>query len=245
MTLDTAVNLTSGMMAAAFIQQSLEHLRPAVRLQERLLFVPRLFLSLLLLAASLGIQMPGIGPALLTLALVVNHLFILSLFNGPYNGGADRMSLLVLLCLTCTFNLSNPAWQELAFGYLGIQLLLSYLIAGWVKIKNPDWRSGKALRDVFLFSAYPAGENIRKWADHPRILFGAGWAVMLFELAFPLTFLSAPTLIAGLAIAALFHGANACLFGLNRFFWIWICAYPSILWLQERVMTAADRPPLG
>ena len=31
------------------------------------------------------------------------------------------------------------------------------------------------------------------------------------------------------------YGANACLFGLNRF-WIWICAYPSILWLQQRVM---------
>ncbi len=245
MTLDFAVNLTSGMMALAFIQQSLEHLRPAVRRQERLLFVPRLILSLLLLAASLGKQLPGMDPALLTLALVVNHLFILPFFNGPYNGGADRMSLLVLICLTCTLNVSDPVWKEIAFGYLGMQLLLSYLMAGWVKVRNPDWRSGRALKDVFLFSAYPAGENIRKWADQPRVLFGAGWAVMLFELAFPLAFLSGPTLMAGLAIAALFHGANACLFGLNRFFWIWICAYPSILWLQERVLASADHPPLG
>ena len=45
-----------------------------------------------------------------------------------------------------------------------------------------------------------------------------------------------PALIAALAVAALFHFANACLFGLNRFFWIWIAAYPSILWLNERVM---------
>ena len=59
---------------------------------------------------------------------------------------------------------------------------------------------------------------------------------MLFELAFPLTVLSRPALLAGLAVAALFHGANACLFGLNRFFWIWLCAYPSLLWLQERVL---------
>lgn len=234
MTLDTAVNLTAAMLALAFLQQSLEHLGPATRRQERLLFAPRLILSALLLAASLGV--PGLDPAVLTLALVANHLFILPHFNGPYNGGADRMSLLILLCLTGAFALPEPRWRELAFGYLGMQLLLSYFMAGWVKVVNAAWRSGRALRDVFLFSAYPAGENLRRWADRPRLLFAAGWAVIAFELAFPLTILSRPALLLGLSIAALFHGANACLFGLNRFFWIWICAYPSILWLQDRIL---------
>lgn len=236
MTLDGAVHLTAAMMALAFVQQSLEHLRPAVRLSERLLFVPRLILSLLLLAAGAGAPLPAAALSWLTLALVANHLLILPFFNGPYNGGADRMSLLILLCLASATTLPDARGRELAFGYLGMQLLLSYFMAGWVKITNPDWRSGRALRDVFLFSAYPAGENIRRWASHPGLLRGAGWAVMAFELAFPLTVLSRPALLTGLAIAALFHGANACLFGLNRFFWIWLCAYPSILWLQERVM---------
>ena len=236
MTLESAANLTAGMMALAFIQQSLEHLRPAVRLRERLLFTPRLLLSLTLLAAAIA------GPSLafllpwLTLALIANQLLILPYFNGPYNGGADRMSLLILFCLSCTYILPEPRWQELAFGYLGIQLLLSYFISGWVKIVNPDWRSGRALRDVFLFSAYPAGENVRSWGDRPRLVLLAGWAVMVSELVFPLTMLSRPALLAGLTVAALFHGANACLFGLNRFFWIWLCAYPSILWLQERLL---------
>ncbi|TZG25950.1 HTTM domain-containing protein [Sphingomonas montanisoli] len=236
MTFEEALQLTSAITALAFVQQSLEHLRPAVRLHERLLFAPRLILSLLLGTASLSAPSLGLSPGVLTLALVVNHLLILPFFNGPYNGGADRMSLLILLCLAGAYNLPEPAWRELAFGYLGMQLLLSYFMAGWVKIANPDWRTGRALRDVFLFSAYPAGENIRRWAAHPRLLLGAGWAVIGFELAFPLTFLSRPALLVGLAIAALFHGANACLFGLNRFFWIWICAYPSILWLHDRVI---------
>nr|WP_281375411.1 HTTM domain-containing protein [Sphingomonas jinjuensis] len=117
-----------------------------------------------------------------------------------------------------------------------MQLLLSYAMAGWVKIANPAWRRGEALRDVFRFSAYPAGENIRQLADRPRLLWVAGWAVMLFELAFPLAMLSRPALLAALAIAASFHLANACLFGLNRFFWIWIAAYPSLLWLQDRLL---------
>jgi hypothetical protein len=60
--------------------------------------------------------------------------------------------------------------------------------------------------------------------------------VILFELAFPLTLLSQEALIAGLVIAAVFHLANAALFGLNRFFWTWLAVYPAILWLQDRLM---------
>jgi hypothetical protein len=236
MTFDSAVHLTSAMMALAFIQQSLEHLRPAARLAERLLFAPRLILSVLLLAASTGLSPLGLPPSIITLALMMNHLLILPFFNGPYNGGADRMSLLMLFCLTCVYALPALHWREIAFGYLGLQLVLSYWVSGWVKIVNPDWRSGRALRDVFLFSAYPAGENIRRWARLPHLLRVAGWAVMGFELAFPVSFLSRPSLLAGLIAAALFHSANACLFGLNRFFWIWICAYPAILWLQDRIL---------
>ena len=28
---------------------------------------------------------------------------------------------------------------------------------------------------------------------------------------------------------------GACLFGLNRFFWTWLAAYPALVWLQGRV----------
>ena len=235
MTLAFAARLTALLMALAFVQQSLEHLtaRPA----ERALFAPRLILSALLALAILAPGLP-LSPPWLTAALVFNNLFILNFFQGPYNGGADRMSLLILLTLCATLWLPTPAWQERAFGYLALQLILSYAISGWVKIVNPAWRSGRALRDVFLFSAYPAGENLRAWSARPRLLLIMSWCVMLFELAFPLAFLTRPTLIAALAIAATFHAANACLFGLNRFFWIWLCAYPSLLWLQSRLLFA-------
>ena len=45
----------------------------------------------------------------------------------------------------------------------------------------------------------------------------------------------APAMIAGLVVAGTFHLANACLFGLNRFFWTWLAVYPAILWLQGRL----------
>jgi len=83
---------------------------------------------------------------------------------------------------------------------------------------NPEWRSGRALCDVFQFSVYPASESLRQWSKSPRVLFVMAWGVMIFELIFPLLLLSRISLIIALIIAAIFHFANACLFGLNRFF---------------------------
>lgn len=225
MNLDDAIRLTEILLAFAFLQQGFEHL--AASRNERYLFLPRILLSVLLL---LGIQTPWVCFGLLATALL-----ILNRFQGPYNGGSDRMGLLILCSLCLVHILPEPRWKENAFGYLALQLVLSYFISGWVKIVNPEWRSGRALQDVFLFSAYPAGENLRSLANHRRLLCAASWSVMLFELLFPLTLMTQATLMAGLAVAAMFHFANACLFGLNRFFWAWIAAYPSILWLQYRI----------
>lgn len=225
MTLPAALHWTQILMALAFLQQSAEHLRAGGA--ERLLFALRLILCLALLA---GWQAPWVCLALLLVALALLHRF-----QGPYNGGCDRMSLLILCCVTLA-GFTNERAQELCLGYLAMQLVLSYLMSGWVKIANPQWRKGQALRDVFAFSTYPVAENLRHWADHPRLLWVMSWAVMGFELLFPLALASRPSLLAALAIAALFHGANACLFGLNRFFWIWLAAYPSILWLQGRIL---------
>lgn len=228
MSLDLAIRLTETLLALAFLQQSLEHIR-APRNEQRL-FLPRIVLSVLLM---LGFHTPWICLALVVLALI-----ILNRFQGPYNGGSDRMGLLILCSLCLAHFMPSEQWQEYVFGYLALQLVLSYFMSGWVKIVNPDWRRGQALQDVFRFSAYPVSESLRVWADRPKLLLLMSWAVMLFELLFPLSLLMQTTLIIGLAIAAVFHFANACLFGLNRFFWTWLAAYPSILWLQHRIFAA-------
>jgi len=225
MSLELAIRITEILLAIVFIQQSLEHL--SAPRGDKILFLSRIILSLLLVL--------GFYTQWVCLALVINGLFMLNRFQGPYNGGSDRMGILILCCLCLANFAPSTQWKEYFIGYLALQLVLSYFISGWVKITNPKWREGIALQDVFLFSAYPAGENVRKWAGMPRLLFAMSWAVMLFELIFPLALITQQTLIAGLVVAATFHFANACLFGLNRFFWVWIAAYPSIIWLQQRI----------
>jgi len=226
MSLETALRLTEVLLALAFIQQGLEHLRGPR--DERALFLARTALCLLVIWGAAS-PWPLVGLAVLSL-------FILRRFQGPYNGGSDRMGLLALWCLALSRLWPTAAGQEVFLGYLGVQLVLSYFISGWVKVVNPDWRTGRALRDVFQFSTYPVSEELRRWADRPRVMAVMSWAVMLFELVFPLTMLSPVTLIVGLTIAGTFHLANACLFGLNRFFWTWLSVYPAILWLQGRLL---------
>ncbi len=225
MNLELAIRATEILLSLAFIQQSIEHLTAAKT--EKILFIIRLTLCIMLLC--------GLQTSWVCLALVIVTLFILYRFQGPYNGGSDRMGILILCCLCLAKFMPTTALKELAFGYLALQLILSYFISGWVKIINPDWRNGQALNDVFRFSAYPASEALRNWANYPRALFTMSWAVMLFEVLFPLSMLTPITLFIGLTIAAAFHFSNACFFGLNRFFWIWIAAYPSLIWLQGRI----------
>ena len=111
-------------------------------------------------------------------------------------------------------------------------------MSGWIKVINPEWQKGAVLRDVFRFSAYPVSEGLRKLADRPAFLLTTGWIVILLELCFPLTLLDPFALKLALLFTAAFHFSNACFFGLNRFFWIWICAYPSLIWFQDRIISA-------
>jgi len=225
MNIELAIRITEILLGFALTQQSLEHLIHDK--DERTIFTIKLALALLLIS--------GLYSEWIVILLLVISLLILYRFDGPYNGGADRMRLLILFSINLYHLSPSLYWKEIAFGYLAMQLILSYFISGWVKIINPQWRNGQALIDVFKFSAYPVSESLRKWSKFPKLLLFMSWSVILFELAFPLSMLSTISLIIALLFAVCFHLANAFLFGLNRFFWTWIAAYPAILWFQHRL----------
>jgi hypothetical protein len=228
MLLEQAVRYSEIILALAYAQQSIEFIRGLQ--PEKTWGVIRLLLSLLLLM--------GFQPVLVEAGLLIIACILLYRFQGPYNGGSDCMSILVLLCLFLSHIAPTPFWQQLSLGYLAFQLTFSYFQSGYIKIINADWRSGQALADVFAITAYPVSEHARWWAKSPQLMFVMSWSVIVFELLFPLSLVNHYALIVALAIAAMFHLANACLFGLNRFFWIWPAAYPIILWFQSRLMAS-------
>lgn len=226
MTLELAVRLAEIIIGVAIFQQSLEFIRCSQ--PEKTLGLVRSALAIVL--------MLGFYPLLIEATLIFTSVVLIRRFRGPYNGGSDTMTILVLSSLWLSHLAPSNYWQEMALGYLAIQLTLSYFQSGWVKVVNVDWRSGLALRQVFAFSAYPVSNQLRLLAERPALLFYMSWIVIIFELLFPLALLHHSTLIAALVIAGVFHLANAWLFGLNRFFWIWPAAYPIIIWFQARLI---------
>ena len=97
---------------------------------------------------------------------------------------------------------------------------------------------------MFLFSVYPVSESLRRWAGQPSALLVASWAIMLIEVAFPLALAHVMALKIALGVALAFHIGNACLFGLNRFVWAWVAAYPSLLWFQQELVTRLFDPEI-
>jgi hypothetical protein len=63
----------------------------------------------------------------------------------------------------------------------------------------------------------------------------AAWAMLGFECGFPLALVDPVLCGALLAAGACFHLANAIAFGLDRFLWAWLAAYPALLyWVGQR-----------
>ena len=226
MTFELAVRLTEVMLGLALLQQAAEHVRA-----EPWPHVARLVLAVLLLSGWVS------GPAIW--GLLGAQLWLLHCYQGPYNGGSDKMTLLILSILSLVHLAPDRFWQEMAFSYLALQLVLSYFVSGWVKLRNPAWRSGSALVDVFALSAYPVSTAARRWADRPNVLWLASWSVIVLEVAFPLSLFHPIGLVCALGAMAVFHLGNAISFGLHRFFWIWLCAYPSLIWFQGRLLAVS------
>ena len=222
MTFETALHVSQSLLGVAILQRAAEHLRGPGRW---------IFALQAVLATGLLV---GVAPDLVLPALWGACLLQLHRFHGPYNGGADKMAMLIVTCLACVHLAPSPFWSELAFAYLALQLVLSYAVSGWVKLVNSDWRQGTALRDVFAVSAYPVSTGLRGLAGRRWLMRLGSWAVIGFELAFPFALVHVASLSAACGLAALFHLANACLFGLNRFFWIWPAAFPALFWFQDR-----------
>ncbi len=198
------------------------------------LFKPRvhqLHLVLRLLAAGvLAVQ----GASLpLVLFLFVGNLLILIRWRGAFNGGSDFLTLVVLTGLLISQvvgALGNPelGWQA-GFWYIAIQAITSYFMSGSVKVLRREWRNGSAMT-IFLNGAIygPLSPNHplrNKW-----LALVGSWSFIVWEMLFPLSLLDPRLAMVFCAVAAVFHFLVFWFFGLNRFFWAWVCAFPAIIW---------------
>lgn len=150
--------------------------------------------------------------------------------HGLEQGGSDTMTLWLraLVALAAT-------WPGLAFPLSVVAagiLLASYLCAGLGKARVLAWYNGRALAVYLRGAAYVP---MARWsAQVPRwcLAFG-GILVLAFELMAPAVLFNSGVLVAWVIFGIVFHLANILFFGLHRFFWAWLAAYPFLFSLVQ------------
>jgi hypothetical protein len=175
-----------------------------------------------LAALFLVVQGASLG---LALVLFVGNLLLLVRWRGAFNGGSDFMTLVavtgILIAQVVSLWAGHGVGWALGLSYIAIYTLSSYFVSGWIKLLQPEWRSGRALT-VFLngglYGPLPPGSMFRK----PVVAFVCSWAFILWEAVFPLVLLHPDWVLLFAATAAVFHFLVFWFFGLNRFFWAWV-----------------------
>lgn len=192
------------------------------------------FIYIICLRLLLSILLFSIASPIIYGLLIIIALLISLRWRGTFNGGSDYMTLIVLIAMFIASLSSNPKFQNAAVYYLCFQVASSYFLAGLVKIKNRDWRTGKALK-AFLQNTIYLDNSVSKF------LIGSNKLLRLFaiitiawELSFPLAFVNLNFAIVYLSIGFLFHLANAYLLGLNRFLFIWVATYPAVFYIAYK-----------
>ena len=255
-----AIRATELLFALSLVIQTLEYLRMGkftaddafwswplqradipnapVRALLDVLFKPQihqLHLVLRLLAAGVlainGTSLP------LVVFLFVGNLLILIRWRGAFNGGSDFFTLVVLTGLLISqvvgaWGNTQLGWQA-GFWYIAIQAITSYFMSGAVKLLRPEWRNGSAMT-IFLngaiYGPLPTTHPLRnKW-----LAMLGSWGFIVWEILFPFSLLDPRLAAVFCGVAALFHFLVFWFFGLNRFFWAWLCAFPAIIWCSAQ-----------
>jgi hypothetical protein len=195
----------------------------------------QLHLMLRLLAAWVlavqGASLPLIG------FLFAGNLLILIRWRGAFNGGSDFLTLVVLTGLLISqvvgaFGNAELGWQA-GFWYIAIQAITSYFMSGAVKLLRPEWRNGSAMT-IFLNGAIYGPLSATHPLRNKWLAMLGSWGFIVWEILFPLSLLDPRLAAVFCVVAAFFHFLVFWFFGLNRFFWAWLCSFPAIVWCSAQ-----------
>jgi hypothetical protein len=188
------------------------------------------------LCAAVALALQGASLPLIGF-LFVGNLLILIRWRGAFNGGSDFMTLVVLTGLLISQvvgALGNVelGWQA-GFWYIAIQAVTSYFMSGAVKLLRREWRNGSAMT-IFLNGAIYGPLSAKHLLRNTWLALFGSWGFIVWEILFPLSLLDPRLAAVFCAVAALFHFLVFWFFGLNRFFWAWMCAFPAIIWCSAQ-----------
>jgi hypothetical protein len=192
------------------------------------------FINIIYLRLLLSIVLFFTPNVLIIIVLFFISLLIALRWRGTFNGGSDYMGLIILISLLIANISKNPNYKLASIYYLCFQVSSSYFLAGFVKIKNKDWRNGTSLKKFISNTIYTNNKKIVTFTCNNNVNMILSIVIILWELSFPLAFLDSKFAIFILCFGFIFHLINAYILGLNRFLIIWVATYPAILFLSQR-----------
>ncbi len=195
------------------------------------------FLWMKIIFIGLFITTFSFVPHMLLSWLILFSTFLVSQrFRGSFNGGSDYMTLIVILALCIESLAPDHLLARPILWIISLQSVTSYFMAGLVKIKRSDWRTGEALV-VFIHSPnYAPPLIIKNLLKHKYLAFIVSWLIILFELSFPFILFQHKSIfvLCWLILGLLFHLNNVFNFGLNRFLFVWLSTYPALYYCTVR-----------
>lgn len=176
----------------------------------------------------------GAWTGVLALGVLAGHcLAHLRLFVGL--DGADQMQGVVWAGIAVyAFDLGTIA-QYAAVGFIAVQLVLSYLTSGMVKVVSDTWVRGEAVSRVMRAATY-GPPTLAKWMQTSILTRFFSWSTIAFELGSPaLLLFGLPGTVAFLVIAFLFHVGVALAMGLTTFVFAFSATYPIVYALMTKI----------
>ncbi len=129
----------------------------------------------------------------------------------------------IFLCRSGTLTEEHGArgWSFVAFWILRLQLVIAYLATGLHKLTGSHWHDGSAIGIVATDPAFGP-----LWmADHPFVASLMTWAVLFFQLTFPIAIWFRTTRYPWMVFGMLFHTGTALWMDIPEMGFAFIAAY--------------------
>lgn len=190
----------------------------------------RAFAGVIATRGAAALALVALGPGPWAAVALATSVLVGVRWRGTYNGGSDQM-MVVLLSALALASLDPARLGPVALAYVAAQVVLSYVIAGVVKVAEPAWRRGDALRRLVQLPRYAVPTGAARAVSHAaRPL---AWAAMALECLSPLALVDPRAAAALLVCLFGFHVANGWALGLNRFVLVWAAGYPAVVWASR------------
>jgi hypothetical protein len=197
----------------------------------RALILSQVLLSLLIGLAAIAGALNLVGVACLGLYLIALLLAVRHPFGRD---GADEMLSLLLFGLSVATLVPEQRIKVMAVLFVCGQLTLSYIVAGFSKLRSRAWMKEGVLAGILSTDIYGRMPSLGRWLSaHSQIDLLCGLLVVFMEVGYPLLFLPFRAVAIGfLLMTLLFHFATAALMGLYTFLFVFSGAIVLMVWLR-------------